>query len=204
MEPILFGKLQPEICPTVYAHRECHVYRNPDPNSAEQPEIWNAWTTAMALPCDQALEADAINLEALLWHSLRCMCFSGKCGLLISDNGLFNFGVLTGRVVLIDAGSRQCEDSPLHKTRLTASLKRFWSKLNWYLKNNEQRQMAKQMRRQFVDSCWAPQNVSLDEVMATLRLVCAACPIYIAQPTAPVDAGSAAQPTPAANEFLRE
>ena len=142
-EPTLFGKLPDELCPTVYDHRECLVYRNPYPNNAEQPEIWNAWTIAMALPCDQALEVGAISREALVWHTLLGMCLSGICGLLVSDNGLFNFGVLTGRVVLIDAGSRQCEESPLHKTRLTRSLSRFWSKLNWYLKDIEQRQMAK-------------------------------------------------------------
>ena len=63
------------------------------------------------------------------------------------------------------------------------------------------------MQQQFI--YWAPKHVSLDQVVANLRVMCAACPIYIAQPTAPVDAGSAAQPatvapTPAANEFLRE
>ena len=183
LEPTVFGRLPDELCPTVYDHRECLVYRNPYPNSAEKPEIWDAWTTAMALPCDQALEADAINLEALVWHTVLCMCFSGKCGLLISDNALFNFGVLSGRAVLIDAGSRQCEDSPLHKPRLPASLKRCWLKFNWYLKDNEQRQIAKRMREQFHDYYWAPQDVSLDEVMARLRLVCAANPIYIAHST---------------------
>ena len=148
-EPILFGKLPNELCPTVYDHRECRVYRSPYPNNAEQPEIWNAWTIAMALPCDQALEAGAISLEALVWHTLLCMCLSGICGLLLSDNGLFNFGVLTGRVVLIDAGSRQCEESPLSKSRLTRSLRRFWVKLNWYLKDNKQYQTAKKMREYF-------------------------------------------------------
>ena len=122
-EPILFYSLPNEVCPTVYDHRECLVYRNSDANSAEQPEIWNAWTTDMVRPCDQVLEADGINLEVLVWHTLLCMCLSANYGLLISDNGLPNFGVLNGRVLLIDAGSRQIEKSPLEKSRLTNRIK---------------------------------------------------------------------------------
>ena len=218
-EPILFAKLPNEISPAVYDHVDCRVYLNKNPHSAEQPVIWNAWTTDLALPCDQALEAGNIDLTALVWQTLLCLCLCAHWGLLVTDNALFNFGVLNGRVVLIDAGSRQCEESPVVKTRLTASLNKFWYKLNWYVKTPEHRQTAQNVRQHFLDAYWSPQDVSLDQVTQNLRVLCAKSTLYIARPAAPIGShsaalpaispGSAAQPatmppTPAAKEFLRD
>ena len=145
-EPITFGMLRPELCPTIYEYKKCQVHKN----SAGQPETWNAWTTEKALPCDRALERDGVNLQGLVWHTLLCICLCGKGGLFIDDTGLFNFGVLNGRAVLIDAGSRECATESLPKSSITPSLKKFWQKIHWCLKEPEHKQIKANVRTHFL------------------------------------------------------
>jgi hypothetical protein len=55
---------------------------------------------------------------------LICILRAAESGCLISDIGFYNFGVVHGRVVVIDAGSRGISDERINKGKLTQLF--FW------------------------------------------------------------------------------
>ncbi len=116
-EPIVFRKLPRNLCPEIYAHGECLVYKNAFSIRAEQPEIWNAWTTQVAFPCDQALQTKTIDVQPLVWHIVYCICSCAAHGLLLDDNSLGNFGIIHAPIVVIDAGRKVQEESPIEKNK---------------------------------------------------------------------------------------
>jgi hypothetical protein len=65
-----------------------------------------AWICGYAIPLDVFLTEERAVPESCMLGVLICILRAAESGCLISDVGFYNFGVLDGRVVIIDAGSR--------------------------------------------------------------------------------------------------
>ena len=91
-----------KICPTIYSIGRCQ----------EQDEWgkprgkWFAWLAEYATPLDQYIQDPNVDRQACLKIALYQQVRAGQHGLLLSDNNLFNFGVVDNTVVIIDIGSR--------------------------------------------------------------------------------------------------
>ena len=113
----------------IYAESNCAL----ECNSVGQPgQRWKAWVTDDATPLDQYLKRQQLPQDAAekcIIGAVRCMLHAASYGHTLSDNALFNFGVLVNNIVIIDAGSRELTN-PISKGQFTQTcLKRFWSKV---------------------------------------------------------------------------
>ena len=102
------------------------------------------------------------------------MCKLGQHGLIMSDNALFNFGVLGGRAVIIDCGSRPiCKQ--VVKENLTRPIRSFWYKMATHA--NKLTSEAKEAYWTFVHwwryHIWADAGMRLADCIAELEKLCA-------------------------------
>ena len=124
-EPALFQALQASgVYPMVHASCQCQVF-----NSAERPaQTWHAWVMDYAKPLDQILKEYPATSNVCILGAIRAMVTAHSRGHLLSDNALFNFGMVQDNVVIIDAGSRP-KTPPITRGELNKSvMTKFWSK----------------------------------------------------------------------------
>ena len=88
--------------PEIHAEGRCRVL----PGSAAATAVeWHAWITDYAVPLDQYVKQRGVPQRKCIAAAVRCIVVAACSGLVLSDNGLYNFGVLGRKVVIIDAGS---------------------------------------------------------------------------------------------------
>jgi len=102
-EPSLFQDLETMgIYPKLHASNNCIIR-----SSAGQPAgTWQAWLCDYAKPLDQILQEFPTASDICIPGAIRAMLLAHTRNHILSDNALFNFGMLHGSVVIIDAGSR--------------------------------------------------------------------------------------------------
>ena len=105
-EPELFQELQASgVYPVVHASGQCQVQ---DP-AGPRLKTWHAWVVDQAKPLDQILKENLHASNVCITGAIRAMLTAHSRGHILSDNALFNFGMLHGNVVIIDPGSRPKE-----------------------------------------------------------------------------------------------
>ena len=82
--------------PKVHASAECRF----------GDQTWHAWVVDLAKPLDQILKENAAASNVCIPGAVRAMLIAHSNNHILSDNALFNFGMVDGNVVIIDAGSR--------------------------------------------------------------------------------------------------
>ena len=106
-------------------------------DSVAQPVCqWNGWITDLVVPLDQALRQPGLSREAAgrcILGAVRCMLGAARHGHSMDDPSLYNFGMLDGDVVIIDAGRR-----PLHKEMSKSSfnrglMRKFWARAGLFI-----------------------------------------------------------------------
>ena len=99
---------------------------------------WFAWLAEYATPLDKYMQRPNADRQACLKIALYKQVLAAQHGLLLSDNNLFNFGVVDNTVVIIDIGSRALQGhAPSKGTMNTAAIANWWKKLAWQCKPNE-------------------------------------------------------------------
>ena len=113
--------VQPElkICPTIYAIGRCQEQDQWGRPTRE----WFAWLAEFAFPLDKYMQRMDVDRKACLKLALYKQVIAAQHGLLLSDNNLFNFGVLENTVVIIDMGSRRVEPHAIPRNRMAPSIK---------------------------------------------------------------------------------
>ena len=79
------------------------------------PSNLTAWICGYAIPLDVFLTEERAVPERCMLGVLICILRAAESGCLISDIGFYNFGVVDGRVVIIDAGSRGVSEEHFSK-----------------------------------------------------------------------------------------
>jgi hypothetical protein len=134
-EPGLFQALHASgVYAVVHASGQCQVF-----SSAGRPaQTWHAWVMDYAKPLDQILQEDPATSNVCILGAIRAMVTAHSWGHLMSDNALFNFGMVEAttpcslNVVIIDAGSRPRTQPP--QSLITRGdfnklvMHKFWSK----------------------------------------------------------------------------
>ncbi len=96
-EPDLFRELQATgVYPKVHASAQCQFGY----------QTWHAWIVEQAKPLDQILRENQTASNVCIPGAVRAMLVAWSCNHILSDNALFNFGMVNDNVVIIDAGSR--------------------------------------------------------------------------------------------------
>ena len=124
-EPELFKALEATgIYPVVHDSCQCQVF-----GSAGLPvQTWHAWVMDYAKPLDQILQEHPATSYFCILGAVHAMVKAHSMKHLVSDNALFNFGMVQNNVVIIDAGSRLETPTTTKGTFNRNVLKRFWSK----------------------------------------------------------------------------
>jgi hypothetical protein len=78
--------------------------------------VFPAWICAYAIPLDVFLSAERAVKERCMLGVMICVLRAAESGCMISDVGFYNFGVLDGSVVIIDAGSRGVSEERIIKS----------------------------------------------------------------------------------------
>ena len=68
-------------------------------------QTWHAWTVEQAKPLDQILKENQTASNVCIPGAVRAMLVAWSRNHILSDNALFNFGMVNDNVVIIDAGS---------------------------------------------------------------------------------------------------
>jgi len=124
-----------KICPTVYQIGRCQEQDQRGNRTRE----WFAWTAEYAIALNKYMQRPNVECEACLKIALYKQVIAGQHGLLLSDNNLFNFGVVDDTVVIIDMGSRALEPQAMAKSRMTKyAMKEWWKKLKWQCKDPQE------------------------------------------------------------------
>ena len=134
-EPYLFKQMgESAVYPHIYAISTCMEY-----NSVEQPVLrWYAWVCEYAKPLDKCIGQDGVTDDVIrrcIAGTIRVMLRAATQGHPLSDNGLYNFGMIQSNVVIIDAGSRiKCDmtKGDFNKT----CMRKFWPKLNAFVQQS--------------------------------------------------------------------
>ena len=117
-----------KICPTIYAIELCEEQDQWGTFRAE----WFAWLAEYATPLDKYMQGQNVDRQACLKMAMYKQVIVGKHGFLLSDNNLFNFGVLDDTVLIIDMGSKSLQPHAIAKARMnTGAINRWWYKLAW-------------------------------------------------------------------------
>ena len=96
-EPDLFRELQATgVYPKVHASAPCQFGH----------QTWHAWIVEQAKPLDQILKENPAASNVCIPGAARAMLIANFNNHILSDNALYNFGMVDGNVVIIDAGSR--------------------------------------------------------------------------------------------------
>ena len=124
-EPTLFQALQASgVYPMVHASCQCQVF-----NSAGRPaQTWHAWVMDYAKPLDQMLKEYPATSNICILGAIHAMVTANSRQHLLSDNALFNFGMMQDNVVIIDAGSRFGEPLKTKGQFNKGVMAQFWSK----------------------------------------------------------------------------
>jgi len=124
-EPKLFQALQASgVYPMVHASCQCQVF-----NSAGRPaQTWHAWVMDYAKPLDQMLKEYPATSNVCILGAIHAMLTAHSRQHLLSDNALFNFGMMQDNVVIIDAGSRFGEPLKTKGEFNKGVMMQFWSK----------------------------------------------------------------------------
>ena len=133
-EPHLFRELQATgVCPKVHASAECKFGH----------ETWHAWVADLAKPLDQILKENAAASNVCIPGAVRAMLIAHSNNHILSDNALFNFGMVGGNVAIVDARSRFGQPELIKRTFSKNVIRPFWIKaqavihpttLRWYKK----------------------------------------------------------------------
>jgi hypothetical protein len=118
-----------KICPTIYAIGRCEeqdLWGKPKRN-------WCAWLAQYAIPLDKYLQRRNVDCKACLEIALYKQVIAAQHGVLLSDNNLFNFGVVEDTVVIIDVGSRPRQKEAIPKSTMNSKAMKGWfRKLAWH------------------------------------------------------------------------
>ena len=113
-EPHLFRELQTTgVYPKVHASAECRF----------GDQTWHAWVVGLAKPLDQILKENDAASNVCIPGAVRAMLLAHLNNHILSDNALFNFGMVDDNVVIINAGSRFGQPAVSY-THLTLPTKR--------------------------------------------------------------------------------
>ena len=119
-EPDLFRKHEATgLYPRVHAWAPCQF----------DSETWHAWVVEQAKPLDQILKANQSASNVCIPGAVRAMLVASLHNHILSDNALFNFGMVDDNVVIIDAGS--LEDRAIERSKRWFNqkvIKQFWKK----------------------------------------------------------------------------
>ena len=120
--------------PEIHSSNVCIEY-----DSVAQPVAqWYAWVTERALPMDQFLKRRDVLPNVSVVGIIRCTLHAAMCGHYLSDNNMFNFGVLRNEVVIIDAGSRKLEQRQITKGEFNKlCMRNLWTKLNLHVAHSD-------------------------------------------------------------------
>ena len=124
-EPSIFQELHASgVYSVVRATGQCQVE---DP---EGPRLktWHAWVVDRAKPLDQILKENHHASNVCITGAIRAMLTACSMRHILSDNALFNFGMVKGNVVIIDAGSRSNAPEISKGEFNTLVMRRFWTK----------------------------------------------------------------------------
>ena len=118
-EPDLFRDLEETgVYPKVHGSAECKF----------GDQTWYAWILERAKPLNQILTENPAASNICITGTVRAMLIAHSNNHLISDNGLYNFGMVDDKVVIIDAGSRGYHEKIKRGIFNTMAMKSFWSK----------------------------------------------------------------------------
>ena len=125
----LFSAEQPDlkICPTIYKIGRC---QEQDQRGRPMGQ-WFAWLAEYVTLLDKHMQRLNVDRKTCLKIALYKQVIAAQHGLLLSDNNLFNFGVVDHTVVIIDTGSRTVEPRAIQKSRMNTSIRKWWYKLKW-------------------------------------------------------------------------
>ena len=124
-EPERFRALQASgVYPKVHARRRCEEI-----DCAGRPvKTWYAWVMDYAKPLDQMLKENPSASKICILGAVHAMVTAHSWDHILSDNALFNFGMVQDNVVIIDAGSNRQSTKKTKGEFNRAVMKRFWSK----------------------------------------------------------------------------
>ena len=126
-----------KVCPRIYATGVVHE----QDRCGHLKQVWFAWFTELAYPLDKYMALPDADRKACLKIALYKQVVVAQHGLLLSDNNLFNCGVIadTGSgvtVAIIDMGSNLPEAHPIKKSTMNdKAMTGWWQKLRWALAN---------------------------------------------------------------------
>ena len=102
-EPQVFKSLEATgVYPIVHASCECQVF---DSAGKIYARNWYAWVMDYAKPLDQVLQEHPDTSYFCILGAIHAMVTAHSSEHSLSDNALFNFGMVQDNVVIIDAGS---------------------------------------------------------------------------------------------------
>ena len=139
-EPHLFKQMEESaVYPRVYAINRCMEY-----DSVAQPVYrWYAWVCEYAKPLDKCIAQDGVTDDVIrrcIAGTIRAMLRASTRGHHLSDNGLYNFGMIRSNVVIIDAGSKT--DCDMTKADFNKKcMRKFWPKLHFYVEESHFRSL---------------------------------------------------------------
>lgn len=123
-----------KICPIIYAIGRCQE----QDQQRKRIREWFAWLAEYAIPLDKYMLRLNVDRKACLKLALYKQVIAAQHGFLLSDNNLFNFGLVDNTVVIIDMGSRPLQPQAILKSRMnSASIQRWWYKLRWQCQRGE-------------------------------------------------------------------
>lgn len=115
-----------KICPTIYRIGRCQEQDQWGNPKGE----WFAWLAEYATPLDKYMQVLNVDCKACLKIALYKQVIAAQHGLLLSDNNLYNLGVVDNTVVIIDMGSRKRKEHAISKgTMNTTAIHGWWHKL---------------------------------------------------------------------------
>ena len=71
------------------------------------------------------MKSPRVTATACVLSAARCLILGAHCGLLLGDPGLYNFGVVGAKVVIIDAGGREVRSEPMAKGEANQKVRSF-------------------------------------------------------------------------------
>jgi hypothetical protein len=102
-------------------------------DSVAQPvKRWKAWVVEQAMPLDQFLRKPSTSnkvANGCAIGTIRSMLHAAKHGHTMSDNAMFNFGVLQNEIVIIAAGARHLTSEMSKGEFNQNSMRKLWGKL---------------------------------------------------------------------------
>ena len=148
-----------KLCPEIH-DMACCIELNSEGRHAG---YWFAWVAEHAIPLNKFMSSlDPVHRQTCLKIALYKQVVAAQCGLLLSDNNLFNLGVVSNTVVIIDCGSRDLEARAIPKGRMNqAAMHKWWKKLSWQCGDEHDFTECREI--------WQHAGNTLDEVAEHMR-----------------------------------